>query len=73
MNTMKANFATIHDILLLHAVAVTIIMGGILQLWNASRNSDQAFEYLQQVGCTYALSSAVPSAVDELARECLAR
>lgn len=73
MNTMKAHFATIHDILLLHAVAVTIIMVGVLQLWTVSRNSDQVFEYLKEVECTYAIAYAVPATFDKLNAECLAR
>lgn len=70
---MKTRLATIHDILLLHAVVVTIIVAGILHLWSASRTSDDAYAYLKQVGCTYEIVNTVPSTVSRINGECLSR
>ncbi|MBK4735427.1 hypothetical protein [Noviherbaspirillum pedocola] len=70
---MKSHLSTIHDILLLHAVVVTIIMSGILHLWTISGTSDQALSYLKQVGCTYEIINTAASAVSKINRECLSR
>ena len=67
---LKLYTAKVHDIALIHAIIITIIISATLYATKMAKSSERMAHYLQNLNCALEASDAFPLPFGEFQRKC---